>query len=99
MNIRFRNKYDPNKEIQLRFKKKQSSTNELLIPNKYNQNPNSNSQINIQKQDKIILDKNRENAWDNRFIYSKIPNYDSKKDKNVADPKKIQFDPSKYIIN
>ena len=30
----------------------------------------------------------REKAWNNRFIYNKIPNYDSFKDKNVICNKK-----------
>ena len=95
MNIHYRNKHEPKKEMPFRFKKKQIFTNDLYIANNYYPNQNPNSQSMNQKQDKTTLAKNREKAWDNRFIYSKIPNYDSKKDKNVADPKKLQFDPSK----
>jgi hypothetical protein len=47
----------------------------LNVQNTQNNQPNIN-QINLKK----------EKSWNNRFVYSKIPNYDAAKDKNVLDP-------------
>ena len=48
--------------------------------------------INTQKIDPISLQK--EKTWNTRFIYSKIPSYDSTRDKNVLDPNLLKI-PSK----
>ena len=52
------------------------------------QYPKLNS-INSQNIDPISFQK--ENFWNNRFVYSKIPPYDSAQDKNVLDPNLLKI--------
>jgi len=59
----------------------------LLLNNK-NKPLTKIPKIKNQYNDMIINRNARENAWNNRFIYNKIPNYDSFKDKNVLCNKK-----------
>ena len=59
----------------------------LLLNNK-NKPLTKIPKIKNQYNDMIINRNVRENAWNNRFIYNKIPNYDSFKDKNVLCNKK-----------
>ena len=51
-----------------------------------------NSQNPINNQPKIEqMNLIKEKSWNNRFVYSKIPNYDATKDKNVLDPNLLKF--------
>ena len=64
-----------NQQIKEKIKSKHfSSKNKTLI---------KTNKIRLPLKDSRIAKSMRESKWNNRFIYSKIPNYDALKDKNV----------------
>ena len=81
MNPEFKKKNNNNfyylKELQ--WTNKAAKLNSLQ--QKLNSQNLQNSQLKLEQMNLI-----KEKSWNNRFVYSKIPNYDSTKDKNVLDP-------------
>ena len=81
MNPAFRKKNNNN----FYYLKELQWTNKAAKLNSLQQKLNSKNSLNNQpKIEQINLIK--EKSWNNRFVYSKIPNYDATKDKNVLDP-------------
>ena len=57
--------------------------------------------INQQSNQPIIdpIASQKEKSWNNRFVYSKIPNYDATKDKNVIDPNLLKIPKNNCYYN
>ena len=81
MNPAFRKKNNNNfyylKELQWTNKAAKLNT----LQQKFNEQNSQNSQPKLDQMNIM-----KEKSWNNRFVYSKIPNYDATKDKNVLDP-------------
>ena len=80
------------------FSKLKNSQTMIQIKKKSFINPD-NKTIQHYNQKSDNLPSKNENAWNKRFIYYKIPNYDSTKDKNVIDPNQLKIPTSNCYYN